>query len=323
VLILFNIKGWYVADSTGGRVEFMPRGSGGCTVLLGGNPKINLPSNEIGTYGLKVINLPDQSNFEVIPPISATNWGNPWWLIMETYRMNVASGLFATNPDQCKDLNDFHFIVGRFPNGDAVLYSGIAKLMQNTIQDPIADGGLDAIRRGAKLCSNTAKTFLNIESCFLADGDACESNAYSIHYWDREPRIVKNAVICGSDGEVGSDAGLDPSEPRFPLNGHFHRLIHRKLPLQLQSVSHTVFLNSKDQLRQRMAWALSQIFPISSTQIATDEKEAEVWLNFFDIFVKNAFGNYRDILREISYSPMVSGFIHPIQYKISMYTFSS
>jgi hypothetical protein len=296
-----------VVDSTGGRVEFQPRDSSRvCKKILGGNPPVVLPSVEVENYGLKVINLPDQSNFEVIPPISATRWQHPQWLIMETYRMNVAGGLFTTNPGECNDLEDYHFIVGRFPNGDAVLYSSIVKLMQNTIQDPIADGGLEAIRRGAKLCSNTAKTFLNIESCFLADGDACESNAYSDNYFDRDPRIVKNAVICGADGEVGSEAGLDPSEPRFPLNGQFHRLIHRKLPQQLQSVSHTVFLNANDQLRQRIAWALSQTFSISPTQIATDTKEAEVWLNFFDIFVRNAFGNYRDVLREISFSPMVS-----------------
>jgi hypothetical protein len=298
-----------VVDSTGGRVEFRSRKSleAPCKPKQGGNPAIVLLPEEVDNYGMKVIDLPDQSNFEVIPPIVATNWGYNNWLVMEMYRMNVDGGLFGATPEQCEDLEDYNLIVGRFPNGDAVLYSGIVKLMQNTIQDPIADGGLEAIARGAPLCSNTAKTFLNIESCSLAKDDACESNAYSDNYFDRDPRIVKNAVICGSDGEVGSDAGLDPSEPRFRINGHFHRLTLRKLPLQIQAVSHSVFLNAKDQLRQRMAWALSQIFSISPNQIDVDFNEAESYFNYFDIFAKNAFGNFRDVLKEVSYSPMVSG----------------
>jgi uncharacterized protein (DUF1800 family) len=31
----------------------------------------------------------------------------------------------------------------------------------------------------------------------------------------------------------------------------------------------------------------------------------EMFLNYDDIFVRNAFGNYRDILKEVSYSPMM------------------
>lgn len=46
-----------------------------------------------------------------------------------------------------------------------------------------------------------------------------------------------------------------------------------------------VFLNAKDQLRQRMAWALSQILVITPNQIETSKDEAEVYLNYYDIFV--------------------------------------
>ena len=30
--------------------------------------------------------------------------------------------------------------------------------------------------------------------------------------------------------------------------------------------------------------------------------ETEVWLNYYDIFVRNAFGNFRDVLAEVTYS---------------------
>jgi cullin-associated NEDD8-dissociated protein 1 len=49
-----------------------------------------------------------------------------------------------------------------------------------------------------------------------------------------------------------------------------------------------------------VAWALAQIVVVGET---AGSQYAESRLTFYDIFVRNAFGNYRDILREASYSP--------------------
>jgi hypothetical protein len=54
---------------------------------------------------------------------------------------------------------------------------------------------------------------------------------------------------------------------------------------------------SPDQLCQRMAWALSQIFVVNLN--------SESIINYYDIFVHNAFGNYFDVMKEVSYSPMM------------------
>jgi uncharacterized protein (DUF1800 family) len=62
-------------------------------------------------------------------------------------------------------------------------------------------------------------------------------------------------------------------------------------------VSH---LQAPDQLRQRVAWALAQIVVVGEM---VGSQYAEPRLTFYDIFVRNAFGNYRDILREASFSP--------------------
>jgi len=61
-------------------------------------------------------------------------------------------------------------------------------------------------------------------------------------------------------------------------------------------------LKGDDQLRQRVAWALSQIFVISEDGV-NKARENEVFHTFYDIFVRNAFGSFLDILREVSYSP--------------------
>ena len=67
-----------------------------------------------------------------------------------------------------------------------------------------------------------------------------------------------------------------------------------------------IVLEEEDQLRQRVAWALSQILVVTSNQIDDNHGYSEIYLNFYDIFVRHAFGNYFDILKEVSYSPMMA-----------------
>ena len=67
-----------------------------------------------------------------------------------------------------------------------------------------------------------------------------------------------------------------------------------------------VVLKSTDQLRQRVAWSLSQIIIIGEEGASPETEEStELWGIWYDIFVRHAFGNYRDILKEVSYSPMM------------------
>lgn len=60
-------------------------------------------------------------------------------------------------------------------------------------------------------------------------------------------------------------------------------------------------MTSDDVLRQRLAFALSELIVISRFSGFGDESYA--FADFYDIFMNNAFGNYRDILQEITYHP--------------------
>jgi len=75
-----------------------------------------------------------------------------------------------------------------------------------------------------------------------------------------------------------------------------------------------ISISAQDQLRQRMAWALSQILVVSSKQI-NQPGMSESYLNYYDIFVRNAFGNYRDILKEVSQSPMMGEMLSYLESK--------
>lgn len=67
-------------------------------------------------------------------------------------------------------------------------------------------------------------------------------------------------------------------------------------------------MTAGDQLRQRMAWALSQIFVVGE-EGSNQENYAERWLTYYDIFIRHAFGNFRDILGEVTYSPHMARYL--------------
>ena len=65
-------------------------------------------------------------------------------------------------------------------------------------------------------------------------------------------------------------------------------------------------VRSDDQLRQRTAYALSQILVVSGAPSAILHRRPHVQAAYMDILVRNAFGNYRDLLEEVTYSPAMA-----------------
>lgn len=57
----------------------------------------------------------------------------------------------------------------------------------------------------------------------------------------------------------------------------------------------------EDQLRQRVAWALSQIFVVSDAGVLDQYPFATA--DFYDMLAKNAFGNYRNLLESVTLHP--------------------
>ena len=75
-------------------------------------------------------------------------------------------------------------------------------------------------------------------------------------------------------------------------------------------------LQALDQLRQRTAWALSQILVSSST---INFIETEQYLHFYDIFVRNTFGSYLQVMPKVTFSPVISHWLirvdfSPVEY---------
>ena len=65
-------------------------------------------------------------------------------------------------------------------------------------------------------------------------------------------------------------------------------------------------IQAEDQLRQRMAYALSQIFVISKHGVGNKTGELA---KYYDILVKHAFGNFRDLLEEVTLNPLMGKYL--------------
>ena len=125
----------------------------------------------------------------------------------------------------------------------------------------------------------------------------------------------RGTIICGSPGEISNDRSIDSlfdfttgvNQPLSSTGG------------DRRDVWVTIAMRARDQLRQRVAWALSQILVVVPDAFNNGRDHPEWFVNFYDIFVTNAFGNYRDILREISYSPMMAQNLSFLQSKSASY----
>jgi len=86
--------------------------------------------------------------------------------------------------------------------------------------------------------------------------------------------------------------------------------------IQMADISHddridtwwTLAIDGDDQLRQRVAFALSEILVISDYNPVLERYPRGV-TNYYDLLVNGAFGNFRDLLEEVSLNPMMGFYL--------------
>jgi uncharacterized protein (DUF1800 family) len=67
-------------------------------------------------------------------------------------------------------------------------------------------------------------------------------------------------------------------------------------------------MSGPDPLRQRVALALSEIFVVSDNQDAVASNTIGA-ASYYDMLLRNAFGNYRDLLRDVSLHPIMGAYL--------------
>jgi uncharacterized protein (DUF1800 family) len=97
---------------------------------------------------------------------------------------------------------------------------------------------------------------------------------------------------CVSDGSSPPDASSLCARDKYS-------------PFQVQRDFFTHALNNPDQLRQRIAFALSQIMVVSSVEIY----EAYGLADYENVLLKDALGNYRALLQDVTLSPTMGHYL--------------
>ncbi|MEM1145651.1 MAG: DUF1800 domain-containing protein, partial [Pseudomonadota bacterium] len=97
------------------------------------------------------------------------------------------------------------------------------------------------------------------------------------------------------------------------LAGDFDELIERNNENTFQGIFSRIAwwqttVTAEDQLRQRVAYALSQIFVISD-QVNALLLPAYAASNYYDMLLENAFGNFRELLLDVTLHPSMGVFL--------------
>jgi uncharacterized protein (DUF1800 family) len=83
-------------------------------------------------------------------------------------------------------------------------------------------------------------------------------------------------------------------------------------PSNRQAAWWQIAVTAPDQLRQRVAFALSEIFVISD-QNGTISGATEGAANYYDLLVRGAFGNFRQLLEDVTLSPMMGIYLSSLR----------
>jgi uncharacterized protein (DUF1800 family) len=92
-----------------------------------------------------------------------------------------------------------------------------------------------------------------------------------------------------------------PDQPLLDTNGKNNTDF---TPLQRAFFENAV--NASDQLRQRVAFALSEIWVVSAVTV----RPAYAYAPYYRLFIQNAFGNYRNIMKAVTLSPAMGTYLN-------------
>ncbi|MER3426792.1 MAG: DUF1800 domain-containing protein [Pyrinomonas sp.] len=94
-----------------------------------------------------------------------------------------------------------------------------------------------------------------------------------------------------------------PPTPPQDASPDYIRDNYTLFPLQVRFFQNA--LNGQDQLRQRVSFALSQIFVVSGVEIS----QSHAMSPYLQMLQRNAFGNFRQLLRDVTLSPAMGRYL--------------
>ena len=117
--------------------------------------------------------------------------------------------------------------------------------------------------------------------------------------WGPTPASIAQVQQMGFANWLEAQFALNTSDlPDQPILDSAGKSNNNLAPVQAAFFQNTV--TGQDQLRQRVAFVLSQIWVVSGT---SGVPNAYAYPPYWRIFRDNAFGNYRDVIKAVTLSP--------------------
>lgn len=132
-------------------------------------------------------------------------------------------------------------------------------------------------------------------------------------------RFLNQATFGATEAEakrlidMGAEAWIDEqlTQPASLQLPHLQSLPRPALLIDLQPDRMDIWfrnaISGKDQLRQRVAFALSEIMVVS--QLSDLEDLPYSMADYYDMLARNAFGNYRDLIEDVTLHPSMGVYL--------------
>jgi len=123
--------------------------------------------------------------------------------------------------------------------------------------------------------------------------------------WGPTPAAIRHLQSIGIHRWLRAQFQMPPSDlPDQPLLNASGKTNTDFTPLQRAFFENAV--NGPDQLRQRVAFALSEIWVVSAATV----RPAYAYAPYYRLFIQNAFGNYRDLMKAMTLSPAMGTYLN-------------
>jgi uncharacterized protein (DUF1800 family) len=135
-------------------------------------------------------------------------------------------------------------------------------------------------------------------------------------------RLLTQASFGPTDADIASvmnlgvDAWLDKQLAMPPQANYLHRwnsddkATHGGAGSQtVTSAIYQAAMENGDQLRQRVAYALSQIFVVSTQDKSIGNAKSNTSADYYDTLSKDAFGSFRTLLQDVSMHPAMGEYL--------------
>ena len=143
-----------------------------------------------------------------------------------------------------------------------------------------------------------------------------QTTAFALYVGAISSLPTGGSMACGSYDEVPNKPELGE---HYTLGSRFidfsdeisaRSTENREETLENTGVAlNNVMHKASDQLRQRVAWTLSNIFVMSTVTLDTFQERPEGFLHYYDAFTRHAFGSFSDILKHVSYSRFMGTYL--------------